>query len=177
MISNRYIKKYFFTDWFEETEDRGTAFPSCEYLLRDNWYVADPIPLDVVNEGIPDNQQLDPAYCNQVRYTLDVERAEIHFTTTHSILLVELQHSVVNSQYIEMLLRMGKTVVGVETWKQRGESCGGNFEEMLFITDEVLIVWTVDGQYNGWCHEFGKRTQRTMSNQKKRLGRGLTESD
>ena len=72
----------FFADWFEETEDSGNSFPSCEHLLRDNWYVADPIPLDVVNEGIPENQQLDPAYCNQVRYESVIGCIEMRFVFT-----------------------------------------------------------------------------------------------
>ena len=89
---------------------------------------------------------------------------------------MELQHSVVNSQYIQMLLRMGKTVVGVETWKQRGENYNGNFEDMLYITDEILIVWTIDGQYNGWCHEYGRQAENIDGTQRKQRGRASDDS-
>jgi hypothetical protein len=117
-----------------------------------------------VNIGLPENRQLDAAYCSQVSLIRLFIRQKFISVSLTKCPLADLQHSVVNSQYIEMLLRMGKTVVGVETWKQRGESCNGNFEEMLLITDEVLIAWTVDGQYNGWCHEYGKRNTKNRRN-------------
>ena len=68
---------------------------------------------------------------------------------------------------------MGKTVVGAETWKTGGENCDGNFEDMLLITDEILIVWTVDGQYNGWCNDYHKE----RGGLRRRRGRGMGESD
>lgn len=59
--------------------------------------------------------------------------------------------------YITLMLKMGKTVVGAESWKLRGDHHKGEFEKMLLITDEVLIVWTVDGHYNGWCDQYKNR--------------------
>lgn len=56
-----------------------------------------------------------------------------------------------------MMLKMGKIVVGTDTWNTRGKGNGGDFEKMLLITDEVLIAWTLDGHYNGWCDQFAKR--------------------
>lgn len=52
---------------------------------------------------------------------------------------------------------MGKTVVGAETWKLRGDHFKGEFEKMILVTDEVLIAWTLDGHYNGWCDQFKNR--------------------
>lgn len=56
-----------------------------------------------------------------------------------------------------MMLKMGKIVVGADAWKTRGDGCDGDFEKMLLITDEVLIAWTLDGHYNGWCDQFLRR--------------------
>jgi hypothetical protein len=70
---------------------------------------------------------------------------------------VILQNQIVNRNYIDLLLRMGKTVVGVEAWNNRGNKSQGKLEEMLLITDEVLIAWTVDGHYNGWCDLYKTR--------------------
>jgi hypothetical protein len=56
-----------------------------------------------------------------------------------------------------MMLKMGKIVVGTDAWNTRGKGCHGDFEKMLLITDEVLIAWTLDGHYNGWCDQFVKR--------------------
>ena len=75
-------------------------------------------------------------------------------THTH---LIKKQRQVVNRDYIQLLLRMGKTVVGVEAWNNRGNKSQGKLEEMLLITDEVLIAWTVDGHYNGWCDLYKTR--------------------
>ena len=52
---------------------------------------------------------------------------------------------------------MGKTVVGFDAWTRRGLYHQGKFEEMLLITDEVLIAWTLDGHYNGWCDLYKNR--------------------
>ena len=63
----------------------------------------------------------------------------------------------VNTDYIQLMLRMGKTVVGVDAWSRRGMCHQGKFEDMILITDEVLIAWTLDGHYNGWCDSYKNR--------------------
>ena len=145
-------------------------------MLRDNWFVAAPIPQSI-NYGRHEQEQLDATYCDEVRTNLIFRQSKRVSFKPVTYFFLDLQHSVVNSQYIQMLLRMGKTVVGVETWKQRGENHGGNFEDMLYITDEILIAWTIDGQYNGWCHEYGKRSENSDNTLKKKRGRGSGDTD
>lgn len=89
-------------------------------------------------------------------------------TNTHTH-FIKIQRQVVNRDYIQLLLRMGKTVVGVEAWNNRGNKSQGKLEEMLLITDEVLIAWTVDGHYNGWCDLYKTRY---MKRDGKAKGRG-----
>ena len=46
-------------EWFEETEGNNETFPACELLLRDNWFVADPLPGNIINAGLPENERIE----------------------------------------------------------------------------------------------------------------------
>lgn len=56
-------------DWFDDCDDVRKHFPTCEHLLRDNWYVAAPIPQSI-NDDRPEQEHLDATYCNEVRATI-----------------------------------------------------------------------------------------------------------
>ena len=47
------------TEWFEEMEDKNGIFPSCEQLLRDNWFLADSLPANNINAGLHENEQIN----------------------------------------------------------------------------------------------------------------------
>ena len=54
-------------------------FPTCEYLLRDNWFLACPLPVDVMHAGVAREQERiaperligvsnrSPVECNGIR--------------------------------------------------------------------------------------------------------------
>lgn len=44
------------TDWFEECLRCDEPFPTCEDLLRNNWYLADPLP-DTINDNLRENER------------------------------------------------------------------------------------------------------------------------
>jgi hypothetical protein len=72
-----------------------------------------------------------------------------------------------------MLLIMGPRVLGKEQWKKRGLQMRGRYEDMLNISDETLIAWTVDGQWNGWCKEYGAKSSTEKKTRRKVTPRGV----
>lgn len=49
----------FRADWFEECLRCDETFPTCEDLLRNNWYLADPVTL-TLNDNLRENERIPP---------------------------------------------------------------------------------------------------------------------
>lgn len=58
----------FQTDWFDECHENVCDFPTCEYLLRDNWFLACPLPVEIMHAGVDREQdRIDPELLTGVR--------------------------------------------------------------------------------------------------------------
>jgi hypothetical protein len=56
------LTMWFVEDWFDSCDCIGDQFPTCEDLLRDNWYIPDlQPPEDMVNRNVPEHCQTPPA--------------------------------------------------------------------------------------------------------------------